>query len=310
MTPVKVRFRRLGGVGVDGPLKNLAECRVASSQGRGPTNRKKCAVLARLEKSVRQRTRRLLSEPKCWSNDEQSAQLAPTTITLLTVAKHLSTVFCARFDSRAHLTPQSGSARHINCLGIASDLGEVREPESGRLSASRRKERLRDRQRALLVRSVRLIPKWKERAMIRVKKILVPTDFSPHSGEAMKYACTLAEQFNAELHLLHVVELLPVAYYEGAVFTAESEEKMREAAEKLLHKQPEPPWKDSLKVVYEVRQGTPFHEVVGYAKDNNIDLIVMGTHGRTGLGHVLLGSVAERVVRKAPCAVLTVRNTH
>lgn len=146
--------------------------------------------------------------------------------------------------------------------------------------------------------------------MIRVKKILVPTDFSPHSGEAMKYACTLAEKFGAELHLLHVVELLPVAYYEGAIFTAESEEKMREAAEKLLHKQPEPPWKDSLKVVYEVRQGTPFHEVVGYAKDNNIDLVVMGTHGRTGLGHVLLGSVAERVVRKAPCAVLTVRNTH
>ncbi len=146
--------------------------------------------------------------------------------------------------------------------------------------------------------------------MIRVKKILVPTDFSTHSSEAMKFACTLAEQFNAELHLLHVVELLPVAYYEGAIFTAESEQRMREAAEKMLHKQPESPWKESLQVVYEVRQGTPFHEIVGYAKDNAIDLIVMGTHGRTGLGHVLLGSVAERVVRKAPCAVLRVRNSN
>lgn len=142
--------------------------------------------------------------------------------------------------------------------------------------------------------------------MLQIKKILVPTDFSAHSTDALRYACTLAEQFHSEVHLLHVVELMPITYYEGAIFTQESETRMREAAASLLHKQPESPWKESLKFNFEVRQGTPFHEIVTYAKDNDIDLIVQGTHGRTGLGHVLLGSVAERVVRKSPCAVLTV----
>jgi nucleotide-binding universal stress UspA family protein len=75
-----------------------------------------------------------------------------------------------------------------------------------------------------------------------------------------------------------------------------------------LDQQPGSPWDEKHTVVRELRKGSPFLEIVRYAKDKNIDLIVLGTHGRSGLSHVLLGSVAERVVRKAPCPVLTVRH--
>lgn len=143
--------------------------------------------------------------------------------------------------------------------------------------------------------------------MFRIKKIMVPTDFSSHSQYASKYAAKLAEQFGAEIHLVHIVEALPVVYYEGTVFTEESEARLVESARKLLHKQPESPWSEGTKVIHEVIQGTPMNEIVAYAKKNEIDLIVAGTHGRTGVGHLLLGSVAEKIVRSAPCPVLTVR---
>jgi universal stress protein A len=147
--------------------------------------------------------------------------------------------------------------------------------------------------------------------MIQLKQILHPTDFSEHSAEATKYACALVEQFQAELHLLHVVEKLgstiPEAVIEMASALDDYLEKAEiKALEKLSHVL-DPTWEKGRQVTLATRLGSPFVNIIEYAREHQIDLIVMGTHGRTGLSHVLIGSVAERVVRMAPCPVLTVR---
>ncbi len=143
--------------------------------------------------------------------------------------------------------------------------------------------------------------------MFHIKKIMVPTDLTSHSTYVMRYAAKLAEQFGAEIHLVHVVEPVPVVYYEAAMFTEESAAKLVETARKLMHKMPESPWSTGTKVVHEVMEGAPITQIVNYAKEHGIDLIVAGTHGRTGVGHLLLGSLAEKIVRMAPCPVLTIR---
>src|SRR5262249_44935511 len=147
--------------------------------------------------------------------------------------------------------------------------------------------------------------------MIDLKRILVPTDFSKFSQNALTYAVAFAEKFEAELYLLNVVQdlalFLPDVVTAGPplvppldqLATAVHEALERVVAENHLQ---------HLKVYREVREGTPFYEIVRFAKEKDIDLIVMGTHGRGGLAHVLLGSVSEKVVRKAPCPVLTVRH--
>ena len=144
--------------------------------------------------------------------------------------------------------------------------------------------------------------------MITLKKILVPTDFSEHSAKAVTYGVELAAKFGAELHLLHVVETTPIMYGEGAAFVpAETAAQLEAAAVKELNELKV----DSaagLQVIRKVVQGPPFVEVVRYAKDNASDLVVLGTHGRGAIAHMLLGSVAERVVRKTPCPVLVVRD--
>jgi universal stress protein A len=142
--------------------------------------------------------------------------------------------------------------------------------------------------------------------MIDVKRILVPVDFSKSSGNALRYGCALAEKFSAEVHLLHVTDPL-----KGPGYLPPPEEwleELQQQARKELEKLPEPGLAGRLSVRREIRSGFPFTEIIGYAREHGIALIVMGTHGRSGLAHVLLGSVAERVVRKAPCPVLTVRH--
>lgn len=151
--------------------------------------------------------------------------------------------------------------------------------------------------------------------MIKLERILVPTDFSDCAKQAVEYGSELAKRFGAKLHLLHVMQPITMAYARGAAIP---EEVYGVAlSEKALH--PEEPAKKELEdvevpdvehisgVEREVRSGTPFVEIVRCAKQNKMDLIVIGTYGRTGLNHMLLGSVAERVVRKASCPVLTVR---
>lgn len=141
--------------------------------------------------------------------------------------------------------------------------------------------------------------------MITLKKILVPVDFSRHSENAVRYGAELAAKFHAELVLLHVVDNTPVMFSEGAVFTPESMKEVLDKANAELGGIEIP---EGLNVTRVAREGHPFVEIVRFAKANGVDLIVVGTHGRTGLAHLLLGSVAENVVRKAPCPVLTVHH--
>lgn len=146
--------------------------------------------------------------------------------------------------------------------------------------------------------------------MMAIKNILCPTDLSDECRPALAMACEWAKQFGAELHLLHVVAGLSNPYpYLGPPFNeAMSWETMiRQKARDALNLWPLPKGFETLKVVRELRSGSPIAHIEEYAKVTGIDLIVMGTHGRSGVSHLLLGSVAENVVRRAPCSVLTVR---
>ena len=146
--------------------------------------------------------------------------------------------------------------------------------------------------------------------MIKLERILVPTDLSEFSQHAVRYGCEFANRFNAELHLLNVVQdVVALVPEPGMAFPAPGEymAELRDASRAALDKLPESGWLTGDRIVRDVRVGTPFVEIVRYARDQNCDLIVIGTHGRSGLAHVLLGSTAEKVVRKAPCPVLTVR---
>lgn len=145
--------------------------------------------------------------------------------------------------------------------------------------------------------------------MVQLKRILFPTDFSDAAAPALEHACSFAAQFGAELHILHVVaETLPVIVpeYGGVVWPEEYFERAEAAARRSLDELPAGEWTGQLRVVRATRRGAAHAEIVRYASEHEIDLICMGTHGRSGLMHVLIGSVAERVVRLAACPVLTV----
>jgi nucleotide-binding universal stress UspA family protein len=145
--------------------------------------------------------------------------------------------------------------------------------------------------------------------MITLKRILVPTDFSEPSRSALRYGMAFAENFGAALHLLYVVEepyLLPPGgegYLPPADYPQQIEKVAREQMEQFIPAD----WRQKHGATLAFQHGTPFVEIVRYARREQIDLIVMGTHGRGAIAHMLLGSVAERVIRKAPCPVLTVR---
>jgi nucleotide-binding universal stress UspA family protein len=146
--------------------------------------------------------------------------------------------------------------------------------------------------------------------MIRLAKLLVPTDFSEDSEQAARYAVELAKRFQAEIHCIHVVDipadLLSTSDYYMTGPSKQFIDQIREESKKNL----EAFAKKNLEGVG-VRtaflEGSPFVEIIRYAHNQEIDLVVIATHGRTGLRHVLFGSVAEKVVRKAPCPVLVVK---
>jgi nucleotide-binding universal stress UspA family protein len=146
--------------------------------------------------------------------------------------------------------------------------------------------------------------------MIQLNRILVPIDFSEFSRHALRYGCALAEKFGADLHLLNVVEPYYPPVPEAGMMLGEKDEYLsglKNAAERELTRLPDPSQAKGVTVVRSVVAGPPFVEIVRYAREHAVDLIVVGSHGRSGLAHVLMGSVAERVVRKAGCPVLTVR---
>jgi nucleotide-binding universal stress UspA family protein len=144
-------------------------------------------------------------------------------------------------------------------------------------------------------------------ALLKIKSILVPIDFSDTSAKALHYAARMAEQFGATITLLNVVE--PIATPDFAYHPLMLEpEQIKAAAKSRLEDLPGKmnlPEKLIERAV--IRHGTPFTEITEAARKLKVDLIIVTTHGYTGLNHVLLGSTAERVVRHAPCPVLTVR---
>ncbi len=147
--------------------------------------------------------------------------------------------------------------------------------------------------------------------MIALKQLLVATDFGEAADAALLYGRELAGRFGASLHVLHVADNIYLRAYgpEPPVILPTLQNDVEEAARKRLadllidSDRSGPP---TTPVV--ITSSAPAFAIVDYARDNNIDLVVMGTHGRKALAHVMMGSVAERVVRMAPCPVLTVRH--
>ena len=143
--------------------------------------------------------------------------------------------------------------------------------------------------------------------MVPFQSILVPTDFSETSRVALRYGRVIADRFSSTLHVLHVVANVVSAG--GAAFWGISESNLRARLEEETRPQFEAllPELDGLKVSLVTRFGHLLVEIVHYARDWNVDLIVMGTHGQCPVAHRLLGGVVAKVVRKVPCPVLAVR---
>ena len=138
--------------------------------------------------------------------------------------------------------------------------------------------------------------------------LLVPIDFSECANQALEYAVNLAGKLEARVTLLHVIQAVPLGGVDMGVtlpytYLQDLEAEIMQSMEACLARVTAAGLEGEIVVVH----GVPFHEIVETAKAQKVDLIVMGTHGRTGLQHILLGSVAEKVVRLAPCPVLVAR---
>jgi universal stress protein A len=161
--------------------------------------------------------------------------------------------------------------------------------------------------------------------VILLQHILVPTDFSDASSAAVTYGVAFARAFGARLHLLHaavrheldviVERQRAIEFFLADASTATSPLELddvgRRAAHEILGKLLTHEDQETLKVEYVLRaagSGGPYVQIVRYAKELEVDLIIMGTHGRGFMAHMLMGSVAEKVVRHSPCPVLTVRH--
>lgn len=147
------------------------------------------------------------------------------------------------------------------------------------------------------------------RSAVNIQKLLVPVDFSPHSTEAVRFAADLARRYEASLELMHAFHIQTYAMPEGYVVPTQEQFGL---IVQQLEAQLAGAKKDALEagasnVETKLLQGRPASEILKFAREDKADLIVMGTHGRTGIKHVLIGSVAENVVRHAACPVLIVR---
>jgi nucleotide-binding universal stress UspA family protein len=137
--------------------------------------------------------------------------------------------------------------------------------------------------------------------MLPIHTILHPTDFSEHSNVAFRIACSLAQDYHAKLLVFHVAPVQMV----GAEGIIAPPEGYREALlQKLLELQARPA---QVQIEHRLVEGEPVDTILRVAQEDRCDVIVLGTHGRTGLGRVLMGSVAEQIVRKAPCPVVAVK---
>jgi nucleotide-binding universal stress UspA family protein len=147
--------------------------------------------------------------------------------------------------------------------------------------------------------------------MIRLQRILVPTDFSDSARHALTYGISFAREYEAELVLLHVVETVPVGYASDLfpVPMAEVFQEISGYAKTELAKVAEEARAKGVKVRETVVQGKPSAEIARVASEEKVDMIVLGTHGKGMLDKAIFGSTTERVVRRSPCPVLTVRPT-
>jgi nucleotide-binding universal stress UspA family protein len=140
-------------------------------------------------------------------------------------------------------------------------------------------------------------------AVLSIHRILHPTDYSEHSRPAFEMACALARDLGAELIICHVSPPSLTALENGVVVQIPTGESEQMEA-RLIRVKPEIP---GLQVIHQLLRGDAAAEIVRFAADARIDLIVIGTHGRGGLVRLLMGSVAEHVLRNAPCPVVTVK---
>ncbi len=140
------------------------------------------------------------------------------------------------------------------------------------------------------------------------KKILCPLDFSEFTDEIVDYAVSIAGKYGAELHFLHVIPNLNYYTPYESFLTPENLIALESSIETEVGKDFDKIMKKiDMPVKKVIKSGAPFVEIIEYVKAESMDLIVMGTHGRSGIEHILIGSVAEKVVRKSPCPVLTIR---
>jgi nucleotide-binding universal stress UspA family protein len=140
------------------------------------------------------------------------------------------------------------------------------------------------------------------------RKILVPVDFSEHSARALEHGIALAKQFGSEIELLHSYEVMPIVTFYGVGYPETLDADLRAAATERLAGWRDRVQREGVPVHERVVAGPPAEEIHEWAQELGVDLIVMGTRGLRGLKHVMLGSVAERTLRRAPCPVLTVRD--
>ena len=144
--------------------------------------------------------------------------------------------------------------------------------------------------------------------MIKLKKILCPIDFSACSIHALSYAIDLSLKDHASLYLIYVIEtyMNDIGDILKQIDLLLDEQQTDNLKMRLINLIPNDIQKN-IRINTRVVKGIPFVEIIKATKDNQVDLIVMGTHGKTGLEHILIGSVAERVIQRAPCPVLSVR---
>jgi len=142
-----------------------------------------------------------------------------------------------------------------------------------------------------------------------ISKVLVPIDFSDYSKSALKYAVNFVKHFEAQLILVYVVEpvIYPPDFSMGQIAIPSVDVEMDKRAVEELNKLANQEIPGEIKVKSIVKTGKPFIEIIETAGEEDADLIIIATHGHTGMEHILFGSTAEKVVRKAPCPVLTLR---
>jgi universal stress protein A len=148
--------------------------------------------------------------------------------------------------------------------------------------------------------------------MFAPKQILVPTDFSAYSDKSLKEAIDIAKQHDSKIHLLHVISLVQqcaIDYCMSNDVMAQLEKESTEQAQKKIQEQIDKfPESKMVTIIPEVKKGTVYEEILKDEKEKNIDLIVIASHGTTGLLHYFMGSVAEKVTKGAKCQVLLLRS--